>query len=230
MDKTQWASFKAAIKTLDSSPKKIKEAKNEYNTADAYMRDPAHRRTWSEEGQRNFYAAAAEKRDKVIKAECEKMKKALETVRAYQDYPGEAIDLNSAKLQNALAIVNSMKDKTPHAVQVTILNSFKGEPAALQFLGDLFDANGLYYSQLAREMAKPISQEALSNIDQSIAAYEWNGEWDEHRTYWTQNSFNEYAERMGFGSETADPFVNVLKTMRKKTRKTSAFCPMLSIT
>jgi hypothetical protein len=107
-----------------------------------------------------------------------------------------------------------MKDKLPHAQQISILNNFKGEPAALQFLGDVFDANGLYYSQLAREMIKPISNEALENAEYCVNSYELTGDFPEEKMYWTKGAFAEQMERLGIDSGAADPFVTALKSMR----------------
>lgn len=214
MNKSEWASYKAALRTLSKGPEKIKAAKSEYAAADAWMKDPAHRRTWSEEGQKNFYGAAREKRDTVIKGECAKMAAALATVRSLNDFPRESIDLGSVKLQNALNIVQMMGKRLPPAQQLSILESFRGQPAALTFLGDVYEQTGLYYADYARDMAKPISSEALENMEYAIAKAEYTGEWDEGRIYWTRHAFDEQEKRLGFDANDADPFVTALKAMR----------------
>lgn len=214
MTTQEWASYKAAIKTLDQGPAKIKAAKSEYSKADAYMQDASTRRTWSEKGREDFYAAAREKRDNVIRNETRKMATALATVRAYNNYPGEKIDLNSTKLQNALSIVNMMGKSLPPAQQLSILEDFRGQPATLEFLSQAYDKNDLYFAKYAKEMAAPIPSNVLDQWEQAIAYADYTGEWDENRIYWERREFEKAANRLGFEPNGDDPFVEALRSMR----------------
>lgn len=216
MNKAQWAAFKSAIKTLDAGPKKIAQARAEYAAADAYMKDPANSRRYSEIGKENYYKTAQAKRDTVVKAEVGKIAQALETVREYRTFPGEAIDLSSTKLMNAISVMNVVGKKLRPDEQLSIAQQFTGEPAALHFLADLYRQNGLYYADYVDAMAKPISQEALDNLEYCCGAYEGLGKWPfEEKCYWTQNAFAEAASRYGFDvADGKDAYIEALKSAR----------------
>lgn len=216
MNKAEWASFRAALKTLDAGPRRIAQAREEYNQADAWMKDSAHNRNFSQAGQEHYYATAKAKRDTAIKAEVDKIGKALEVARELRNFPNEKIDLSDAKLQAALNIVNLMGGKLPHAQQISIIQDFQGKPAELNFLADVFDSQKLYYGNYARELAKPISEEALNNLDYCCGAYEMLGKWPfEEKCYWTQNAFAEAASRFGFDvADGKDAYVEALKSAR----------------
>jgi len=215
MNQAQWTAFKAAIKTLDAGPKKIAQARAEYDEADRYMRE--HKRIYSEVGQQNYYKTVQAKRDTTIKAEIGKIAKALETVREYRTFPGEAIDLNSTRLMNAISVMNVLGKKLRPDEQLSIAEQFRGQPAALHFLADLYRQNGLYYADHVDAMAKPVSQEALDNLDYCVGAYEMLGQWPfDEKCYWTQHEFEEAASRYGFDvADGRDAYVEALKAARK---------------
>lgn len=215
MNKAEWAAFKSALKTLDAGPKKIAQARAEYAEADKYMQE--HKRIYSEVGQQNYYKTAQAKRDTVIKGEVAKIAKALETVREYRTFPGEAIDLSSTKLMNALTVINTMGKKLRPDEQLSIAQQFTGEPAALHFLGELYRKNGLFYADHLDEMAKPISETAIENLEYCVGAYEGLGKWPfDDKCYWTQNAFAEAASRYGFDvADGRDAYVEALKAARK---------------
>lgn len=214
MNKAEWAAFRSALKTLDAGPKKIAQARAEYAEADKYMQE--HKRIYSEVGQENYYKTARAKRDTAIKGEVAKIGKALETVREYRTFPNEKIDLSDAKLQAALNIVNLMGRKLPHAQQISIIQDFQGRPAELNFIADVFDSQKLYYGNYARELAKPVSEEALSNLEYCVGAYEGLNKWPfDEKCYWTQNAFAEAASRFGFDvADGKDAYVEALKAAR----------------
>lgn len=217
MDKSQWAAFRSALKTLDAGPKKIAQAREEYSAADAYMRDPANSRRYSDIGKENYYKTAKTKRDTVIKGEVAKIAKALETVREYRTFPNESINLGDSKLQAALNIINLMGSKLPHAQQISIIQDFQGRPAELNFLADVFDSQKLYYGNYARELAKPVSEEAISNLEYCVGAYEGLGKWPfDNKCYWTRNAFAEAASLYGFDvADGKDAYVEALKAARE---------------
>lgn len=216
MDKKQWASYKAALKAMDQGPKAIKAAKAAYKEADDYMKQ--HEKDWSENGRRDFYAAAREKRDAAIQAECRKMEAAIGTLRAYRTYPNEAVDLNSTTLQNALSIINLMGKKLAPAQQLSILETFRGQPATLEFLSQVYKQNGLFYGDYAAEMAKPLSLNALEEMEANVYRAEYSGEWDGARTYWVEHEFERTAARLGFDVQTVDPYVEALRSMKENAK------------
>ena len=217
MDKSQWARFAAAVKTLDKSPRKIAEARAEYSEADAYMRDPQNSRNYSENYKERYYQTAQSKRDNAIKAEVSKIKSALETVRELRTFPGEGVDLNSVKLMNAIKIVETMGKKMRPDDQLSIAQQFRGEPGALNFLATLYRQNGLYYSSYLAEMAAPIDNEAINNMQYCVDAYEQLGKWVfDEKCAWTKQAFLEASLRYGFESTNGeDAFITALKAARQ---------------
>lgn len=216
MDKKQWASYKAALRALDNGPKAIKAAKAEYNEADAYMRQ--NQKNWSENGRRDFYAAAREKRDAAIQSECKKMEDAIGTLRAYRTYPNEVVDLNSTTLQNALSIINMMGKKLAPAQQLSILETFRGQPATLEFLSQVYKQNNLFYGDYAAEMAKPLSEDAINEMEANIYRAQFSGEWDAGKVYWVEHEFERTAARLGFDVQTVDPYVEALRSMKDNAK------------
>lgn len=214
MDKAQWTAFKAAVKTLDASPRRIAAAREEYAAADRYMLE--HKRTYSEAAQEKYYEAARAKRDTAIKGEVSRISKALETVREYRNFPNEKVDLSSTKLMNAIAVTNVVGKKMRPDEQLSIAEQFRGEPATLHFLADLYRQNGLFYADHVDAMAKPISQEALDNLEYCVGAYEQLGKWPfDEKCYWTQHEFSEAASRYGFDvADGRDAYVEALKSAR----------------
>lgn len=217
MNKQQWASFKSAIKTLDEGPKRIEKARAEYADTCAYMKDPAVKRTFSEVAQQKYFDRARDKRDSIVKSEVSKIAQALETVREYRTFPGEAIDLSSTKLMNALTVINTMGKKLRPDEQLSIAEQFRGEPAALHFLGELYRQSGLYYGDFVDSMAAPIPETALENLQYCVDSYEGLGKWPfEDKCYWTRNAFAEAASRYGFDVTTgADAYIEALKSARE---------------
>lgn len=214
MNKAEWAAFRSALKTLDAGPKKIAQARAEYEQADHYMRE--HKRSFSEVGQEKYYQAARTKRDTTIKGEVAKIAKALEVVREFRTFPGEAIDLSSTKLMNALTVINTMGKKLRPDEQLSIAQQFVGEPAALHFLGELYRKNGLFYADHLDNMAAPIPEDALENLEYCVGAYESLEKWPfDEKCHWTQNAFAEAATRYGFDvADGKDAYVEALKAAR----------------
>lgn len=214
MNKAEWIAFRSALKTLDAGPKKIEATCKEYRAADEYMQQ--HKRTYSEIGQQRYYEAAQAKRDTVINGEVSKIAKALETVREYRTFPGEAIDLSSTKLMNAISVMSVVGRKMRPDEQLSIAEQFRGEPAALHFLADLYRQNGLYYADHVDAMAKPVSQEALDNMQYAVDSYEQLGKWPEDKIYWTKGEFSEAASRYGFDvADGKDAYIEALKAARE---------------
>jgi len=100
--------------------------------------------------------------------------------------------------------------------QLSIAQQFTGEPAALHFLGELYRKNGLFYADHLDEMAKPISETAIENLEYCVGAYEGLGKWPfDDKCYWTQNAFAEAASRYGFDvADGKDAYVEALKSAR----------------
>lgn len=218
MNQGEWASYKSALKVLDRSPKAIKQAKAAYDEGDQYMK--ANQKNWSENGRRDFYAALREKRDQAIQAECKKMESAVSTLRSLREYPGESIDLNSTALQNALRIIEMMKGKLPYNQQISIAESFRGQPATLTFLADVYETNGINENmvQYVRDMAKPLSLNALEEMEAAIYSAQYTGDWNEGRVYWVKNEFARTADRLGYNMDGHDPYTEALRSMKENAQ------------
>lgn len=218
MNQGEWASYKSALKVLDRSPKAIKQAKAAYDEGDAYMK--ANQKNWSENGRRDFYAALREKRDQAIQAEVKKMESAVSTLRSLREYPGETIDLNSTALQNALRIVEMMKGKLPYNQQISIAESFRGQPATLTFLADVYQANGINENmvQYVRDMAKPLSLNALEEMEVNIYRAQYTGDWDDGRVWFVKKEFARTAERLGYDMDGHDPYTEALRSMKENAQ------------
>jgi hypothetical protein len=215
MNQAQWAAYKSALKTLDAGPRKIEKAREEYRAASEYMQQ--HKRTYSEAAQERYYETARAKRDTAIKGEVAKIAKALETVREYRNFPNEKIDLSSTKLMNAITVTRVVGKKMRPDEQLGIAEQFRGEPAALHFLADLYRQNGLYYADYVDSMAAPVSDEAIQNLEYCLGSYEMLGKWPfDEKCYWTQHEFAEAATRLGFDvADGKDVYVEALKDARK---------------
>lgn len=221
------AALKQALRTLDESPKRITQAKQQYSTDLEEIRKLERTGNYSPNYIAKAKADAKEKRDRTIKTLVESLKPALATVKANNDYSTAELNLDDPKLQAALSIINTQGKNLAHNLQVTILSQFRGNPSALAVLEGAMKSHGLYFSGLAREMQKPISSEALENMTTALAFYDYGVmskgiyDFDEKKIYWTQNAFKEQAQRLGYDLEngTEDAYVYALTELQRQAEE-----------
>ena len=214
--------LRQALKTLDSAPKEITRAKERYTQQLAEIR----KREASGDAAPNEIKRAREKakaeRDRVVKALAESMFPALATVKANNDYTAADLDLDDKKLQTALTIINSQGKNLSHALQVKLLTQFRGDPAALSVLEGTYKKNGLYFSSMAKEMQRPISDSVLDEMEAALAYYSYYAaqgiyDFDEKRIFWTRNAYADQAKRLGYDLDgEADPYEYALSEMRRQ--------------
>jgi hypothetical protein len=85
-------------------------------------------------------------------------------------------------------------------------------------LSQVYKQNGLFYGDYAAEMAKPLSENALDEMEQNIFRAEYSGEWDGGRTFFVEHEFERTAARLGFDVQTVDPYVEALRSMRENAK------------
>lgn len=219
-------SLKQALRTLDEAPKKISQAKRQYSADLEEIRKLEKTGNYSPNYIAKAKADAKEKRDRAVKTLAESMKPALNVVRANNDYSTAELDLNNPKLQTALNIINGQGKNLAHNLQVQILNQFRGDPSSLAVLEGALKTNGLYFHSLAREMQKPISSEAIDNMNAALNYFDYYAskgiyDFDEKKIYWTQNAFAEQAQRLGYDLEdgTQDAYTFALAELRRQAEQ-----------
>ena len=218
--------LKQALRTLDEAPKKIAQAKTQYSADLEEIRKLERSGNYSPNYINNAKAKAKEKRDRDIKTLAESLKPALATVKANNDYSTAELNLDDPKLQAALSIINTQGKNLAHNLQVQILNQFRGNPSALAVLEGSMKSKGLYFSTLAREMQKSISNEAIENMERAIGYYDYYAnhkgiiDFDDKKLYWTRNAFKEQAQRLGYDEDgTEDAYTYAITELRRQAEE-----------
>lgn len=214
------AAFKAALKTLDEAPKRIKAARDVYSQTKAELNSAQNKRIYSELFRENAEKDARAERDAVIRKQVDSIRNALDTVRAERDFSGASLDISDPKLQNALNVCNSMKKLSP-ATQMSIIESFRGDVASLRFIADLFESRGMYYADYARSLTAPIPQAAIDDMQYCCDRFDYCGVWDndsDGKIYWTRGEFGKALERYGYADNDSDPYEDALSLIRSQNR------------
>lgn len=219
-------SLRQALRTLDEAPKKIAHAKTQYSADLEEIRKLERSGNYSPNYINSAKAKAKEKRDRDIKTLAESLKPALATVKANNDYRTAELDLNNPKLQTALNIINGQGKNLAHNLQVQILNQFRGDPSSLAVLEGAMKAHGLYFHSLAHEMQKPISSEAIENMERAIGYYDYYAnqkgiiDFDDKKLYWTRNAFKEQAQRLGYDEDgTEDAYTYAIAELQRQAEE-----------
>ena len=224
--------LKAALKTLAEAPKAVEAADQRYQEELANIRANEKTGRYAPVSITEAKKQAKEKHDRIVKSLVDSMKPALQTVRENNDYTGENLSLDDPKLTNALNVIGIMGKNMNPNTQVNILSQFKGNPAALAVLEGAYRKNGLYFADMAKEMQKPISNQALNDMELVLAYFDHNVashgiyNLEMARARWTHDQFAAQAARLGMDlSEEADPYEYALNLMRDKYEEESMFQP-----
>lgn len=204
--KARKANYYAALKTLDSGPREIDAARQQFDYDMANIREMEGKRIWAPVAVDRMKAQAQSKRDESIRKAVDRMRPALETVQAERNAPGEMLDIDNAQLQRAITVCNTMGKKLSPSDQIAIIEKFRGDAASLRFVADLFDKYGLYYGDYARQLTKPVSSEAIQNIAVEIGRYDNFGKFETDNLRWSNGEFSKALERNGVNTNE-DPFV-----------------------
>ena len=221
-----------ALNTLAKNPKQIKEAEERCKNVLAEIRAKEASGNWSPNAIKRMKDEAIAERNRVCHALAHNMKDALSVVKANNSFATESLDINSPKIQNAINVLSLMGRNLTYADQASMLESFRGDPAALRFLQSAFEKNGLKFAaKQAKEMYKGISDYAIQQMDEVLAFhdyYEKIGQFSFpiERATWTKGEFQEALTRMGYETTTADPFLaaidDVANSYASETEDTNA--------
>lgn len=214
------AAYLSALQTLDKGPKEIAAAQQQYKTDLQSIRTMEDSGNFAPTYIKRMKDSAREKLDTTTRKGVDKMRSALDTVRAEQN-SREKVDINSARIQNLINTVNTMGKDLSYDMQVDIIDSFKGDTAGLLFVHDLFKRKGLHTADYAKSLTKGVSGQALENMQYAISKYDYFGEWDNSKNYWTGGEFAQAHERFAAdGSE--DPYIDALKAIKHENKDVAA--------
>jgi hypothetical protein len=201
-----------ALSVLASAPGKIAEAQEKCRQQIAAV-DAKDKNLWAPATLERERAAAREERDRVCHALARSMRPALETVKANNSLADEPLDINDPKIQNAVNVISLMGKNLTYTDQISMLESFRGNPAALRFIQSAFKKNGMSYAaEQAGEMMRPISSRAIEEMSEVLAFHDYaeiQGRLDFpiERARWTKGEFQRQYDRMGYNPDTkADPY------------------------
>ena len=211
-----------ALKTLDTAPKEIDKAKAEYRAKLDEIRQHEASRQWSPAAIDRMKAEAKAKRDRTISGLADGMINAYNYVATNNTYTGADLDLDDPKFKTAVNLLSVLGNKMPYDTQVSILNQFRGNTAALAVLEEAYKKNNLYTASMAHDMQRPISGEAMTNMANTLNAYLYNKETKgiidfdiDQYSRWTKNAFGQQAQRLGLDMDSAsDPYEFALEQMR----------------
>ena len=214
------ARYFSALKALDEGPRTIEAAKQQYDTDMAAVSEMESKGNWSPNAIQRMKTQAQTKRDDSIRKAVDLMRPALETVYNEQSAPADVLDIDNPSLQNALRVINSLGKKVSASTQLSILEKFRGDTAALDYLADVYEKNGLFFAQTARDMTRGVNNEALEDVAYCIGSYDLLGEWPSDRLRWTGNEFNKALQRYGV-NPTSDPYSDALRQLRRNAESES---------
>lgn len=203
----------AALSVLATAPGKIAEAQQRCKDTLAEINRKEASGNWSPNTLKAERERAIADRDRICHALARSMRPALETVKANNSLADEPLDINDPKVQNAINVISLMGKNLTYADQISMLEGFRGNPAALRFIQSAFRKSGLTYAaDQAREMMKPVSQKALQEMNEVLNFHDYaeaNGRLDFpiERAFWTKSEFGQQFDRLGYNPDTkADPF------------------------
>ena len=202
-----------SLSVIVENPKKIKEAEEKCKAALAEIRVKEKSGNWSPNAIKRMKDEAIAERNRVCHSLAHAMRPALETIKQNNSPSQEPLDINSPKIQNAVNVLSLMGKNLTPADQASILESFRGDPAALRFLQSAFQKNGLKFAaQQAGEMMRSVSQQAINQVEEVLNFHDYaesQGRYDfpADRMVWTHNEFQRQIDRMGYEPSNADPFL-----------------------
>ena len=202
-----------ALSVLSSAPGKIAEAQQRCKDTLAEINWKEASGNWSPNTLKAERERAIADRDRICHALARSMRPALETVKANNSLADEPLDINDPKVQNAINVISLMGKNLTYADQISMLEGFRGNPAALRFIQSAFRKNGLTYAaDQAGEMMKPVSQRAIEQMSEVLNFhdyYETKGQlsFPIERATWTKSEFGQAFDRMGYNPDTkTDPY------------------------
>ena len=215
--KAKRANYLSALKTLDAGPREIEQARTQYENDIVHIRELESKGTWAPVAVQRMKDQAKDKRDSAIKKTVEQMRPALETVKAHKNGGGETLNIHDTKLQDVIRTVDALKSSLSYEAQISIIESFRGDAPALNFISDLFRRNRLYAADYAKSLTKEVSSQALDDMETALAYYDYDGNFDASKIFWSKGEFGKVLERNVI-DPGADPFVSALIEMKSLSR------------
>lgn len=201
------------LKILAENPGRIKAQDKLYSERLAEIKAREASGNWSPNTIKREREEAKAEHDRVAHALANAMRPALEYVRQNNDFTALPIDLDNSKLQRAVNMIGLMGKNLSFSDQAGLIDQFRGDPASLRVLEAAFSKNGQEWAaKTAKEMQKPISNQALDELSVVLAFHEYHerkGEFSfpAEKMVWTHPAFAQHAQKLGLDlDEVADPY------------------------
>ena len=209
---------------MATTPKEIERQQQIYREKLAEIKAEEQKGIWGKATLDKRRQDALRERNTTCNALANRMRPALEYVRNNNDYAqNETINFSDPKLKDALRTIDYMgKDLSP-ADQAAMISSFAGDVGALRVLEKAFAKNGLYMKDAAREMQKPIPEQALREMGEVLAFQQYAESKDSfdfpiERAMWTRGAFQKQLDRLNLVDNDTDPYSAVLDAVSDKLR------------
>lgn len=205
-----------SLNVIAQNPKKIKEAEEKCKAALADIRAKETSGNWSPNAIKRMRDEAIAERNRVCHGLARAMRPALETIKQNNSPAEEPLDISDPKLQSAINVLSLVGNKMTFADQASLLESFRGSPAALRFLQSAFQKNGMKFAaQQAGEMMRSVSQQAIDQVEEVLNFHDYaesQGRYDfpAERMVWTHGQFQRQIDRMGYEHSSDDPFLTAI--------------------
>ena len=215
--KAKRAAYLGALKTLDNGPREIEQAKVQYDADMTHIRQLENSGNWAPASVSRMKTAAQEKRDVAIRKAVDRMKPALDTVKAHKNGNGEVLDIYDGKIQSTINAVRAMGRDLSYDAQISIIESFRGDAPALAFVSDLFKRNHLFAADYAKSLTKEVSDQAVEDMETALAFYDYSGQFDASKIHWSRGEFAQALERNTV-DPGKDPYVAAMVEMKHMVR------------
>lgn len=215
--KAKRAAYLGALKALDNGPREIEQATAQYDSDISNVRQMESKGVWAPVAIERMKTQAKNKRDTAIRKAVDRMKPALDTVKAHKNGSGEVLDINDSKIQNTIRTVGAMGRDLSYDAQISIIESFRGDAPALAFVSDLFKRNHLFAADYAKSLTKEVSDQAVEDMESAIAYYDFGSGFDMSKIYWSRGEFAQALERNTV-DPGKDPYVAAMVEMKHMAR------------
>jgi len=204
-----------SLKILATAPAEIEKQKQAYRDKMKEIDAEERKGIWGKVTLDGRRKEALKARNDICNRLVDSMVTAYNFVVTNNNYAdSETIDFDNARLQNVLKMIDIMGKDMSATDQMAILSEFRGNIGALRVIEKSFAKNGLYMKSAAREMQKPVPEEALDQMERVLnkAVYAKAGgmlDFNFDICKWTHSAFGKQLEKLGLDSD-ADPYAAVL--------------------
>ena len=223
------AELKKALRILSETPGKIAEEEQKCRDALAEIRQREATGNWSPNTIKAEKERVTNDRDRVCHALAHSMRSALNVVKANNNLADEPLNISDPKLQNAVSVLSLAGKNLSYADQISLLETFRGDPANLRFIKSAFEKNGLTYAaKQADSMMKSIPTQALTEMETVLDFHDYaeaQGRYDFpiEKAYWSKGEYQRQYERMGYAGADTDPYSYALDLAMEQVREREMF-------